>query len=383
MSHHAKYGGSTAVRTMNCTAWQHLSEGMPESPASPAALLGTALHHVIEKCLLDEELDPYTFAGQTIEDVPITKEHITEKIFPALDEFENLMDQYAVDQYWVEEWVEVSNDIAGTADFIGLSADGKTIVVADYKSGDGHMVYAEKNHQGLFYAMCARHKIFKKLFADAERLVIAIVQPSHRREHYLDVWETDLEELEQFTIEHEGAVAQSERGNGEPCIGEWCAWCPAEAKCPAKLNEVAKVEERVPDSMLAADVSEWLEIADKVESWSKAVRKTAHDLLSKGVPVKDWKLVDKRATRVWNDVEAVEQKVKLARKLKSEDAYEYKLKSPAQLEKVCLSQGIDWDSYETFISAVSSGTTLARAHDPRQAVVISETQKLIAERFAQ
>ena len=383
MSHHAKYGGSTAGRTLNCAAWQQLSENMPKGPTSAAAELGTALHHVIEKCLLDCELDPYSFTGKTIEGVLITRDNITDKIYPALDEFEVLMDKYDIDQYWVEEWVEVNKDVAGTADFIGLSRDGLTAVFADYKSGDGLMVYAEENAQGLFYAMCARYRIFKKLLENVKNIVIAIVQPSHRRAEYLDIWDTTPAKLDAFTLEHEAAVIVAERGDSEPCIGSWCAFCPAEATCPAKLKEVAKIDFIPEDTALAEQLSEALVIADKVESWVKAVRKTAHDMMGKGTEIKNFKLVEKRATRVWNDIDAVEKKIKLARKIKVSDAYETKLRSPPQMEKVCHSLGIDWEDYDQFVSAVSSGTTLVSAHDPRQAIVISSTQKMLAERFAQ
>lgn len=383
MSKHAKYGGSTASRTLNCPQWHKLSEGIPRSPSSAAAELGTALHAVIETCLLDMEHDPYDEVGKVIEGVLITNDHITDKIYPALDEFEKLMDAYDIDPFWVEEWVEVSEDVAGTADFIGLSRDKKTVVMADYKSGDGIMVYAEENAQGLFYTMCARHRIFKRLMAQVENLVIAIVQPSHRREEYLDIWETDLTRLDAFTKDHEAAVIAADAGTGEPCIGSWCAFCPAEATCPAKKNEVRKIDMLPAPTELAAELSEALVIADKVETWVKAVRKAAHEALDRGTPIEGFKLVNKRATRVWSDLPAVEKKVKLARKLKVADAYETKLKSPAQLEKVCDSLGIDWQTFEDFVSAVSSGTTLVSEHDKRQAVVINQGSKLLADRFAQ
>lgn len=384
MSKHAKYGGSTATRTLNCPAWHRLSKGMPEQPESKAAALGTALHTIIETCLLDPEHDPMLVEAETVVDgVFITTANIADKICPAIDEFDALMERYDIDQYWVEEWVEVSTDVAGTADFIGLSRDLKTIVFADYKSGDGLMVYAEENGQALFYAMCARHKIFKKLMETVEHLVVAIIQPSHRREEYLDVWETDLPTLDTFTAEHEAAVIVAERGDSEPCIGSWCAWCPAEATCPAKKNEVAKIDFVPYGTQLPAQISNDLAIVEKVESWCKAVRTTAHNMLEKGATIDGYKLVDKRASRVWNDQPAVEKKVKLARKIKITDAYDTKLKSPAQLEKVCDALGIDWDSFSSLVSSVSSGTTLVSEHDKRQAIVISSASKLLADRFAQ
>lgn len=383
MSKHAKYGGSTALRTIKCPAWHRLSQGMPEHPESPAAKLGTSLHAVIETCLLDLEHEPFDEVGKTVEGTLITETHIVEKIDPALDEFENLMDTYDIDAYWVEEWVEISEDVAGTVDFMGISRDGKTGVFADYKSGDGHMVYAEDNAQGLFYAMCALHRIFKRVFKDIEKLVIAIVQPSFRRSEYLDIWETTPAELELFAERHNDAVYASEHLETEPVCGEWCSFCPAEATCPAKLKEVAKVDILPCRSDLPAEISAAMAVVDKVETWAKAVRSTAHDLLNKGVPLDGWKLVDKRATRVWNDPAAAEAFARKSRKLKVVDIIETKFKSPAQLEKAVLAAGLDWGDYAEFVSAISSGTTLASVHDSRPEVRISSATKLLAERFAQ
>lgn len=383
MSVHAKYGGSTAARTLACPAWQKLSEGIPESPASYPAQLGTALHEVLEACLRDPDCNPFDAAGTIVEGIKITTEHITTKIYPALDAFEDLMDAYDIDQYWSEEWVARAEDVAGTADYIGLSADGKTVVFADYKSGDGIIVDARENKQGLFYAMCGRSTQFAKYMKNAERLVIAIIQPSDRREEYLDIWETDLATLDVFTAQHDAAVIASERGDGEPVVGSHCDWCPAEATCPAKKELVAAAEGFNPVELIATELSQALEIAEHIEGWVKAVRKKSHELLEQGAEIKGYKLVNKRATRVWNDTPALEDMIKLSRKLKKADAYDVKLKTPAQLEKACAANGVDFERFAPFISRVSSGTTLVGAHDKREAVLFSSTQKMLAERFAQ
>lgn len=384
MSKHAKYGGSTAARTLACPRWQSLSKSLPKLPAGYPARLGTSLHAVMETCLLDADYNPFDSANTVVEGEEITQDHIVNKIYPALDACEELMDMYDVDRYYVEKWVEKTEDEAGTADLIAVSRDNKTVVFADYKSGDGVMVDAEENKQGLFYAMCGQTTpVFDKLLANAEKLIIAIIQPSERRDNILDIWETDLDTLEQFGREHDDAVIIAERGDTDPVMGSHCAWCPAEATCPAKLAAVRETEPLDPMNLLPVQISDAMALADKVESWAKAVRKSAHNLLEKGIEVDGYKLVNKRATRVWNDVEAVEKKVKLARKLKVSDAYDSKLKSPAQLEKVVASLGLDWDDYQEFISSVSSGTTLASVHDKREAVVFSNTHKMLAERFAQ
>ena len=56
-----------------------------------------------------------------------------------------------------------------------------------------------------------------------------------------------------------------------------------------------------------------------------------------------------------------------AKKIKLEQGFDYKLKSPAQLEKVCKELGVDFKQYDKLISKVTTGTTLALESDKRPA----------------
>jgi hypothetical protein len=116
-------------------------------------------------------------------------------------------------------------------------------------------------------------------------------------------------------------------------------------------------------------LAEYLPLAEEVVAWSKEVQKLAYEQLELGTKIKGYKLVNKRASRVWNDLEAVENKVRKAKKIKIAQGFDMKLKSPAQLQKVCKELGIDFKQYEKLISAVSSGTTLAKESDKRPAAL--------------
>ena len=111
-------------------------------------------------------------------------------------------------------------------------------------------------------------------------------------------------------------------------------------------------------------------MAAELEKWIAEVRKLALSQLELGTPIKGYKLVNKRASRVWNDQEAVEAKVRKAKKIKKEDAYDFKLKSVAQLQKVCEQKVVDFDKeYGQYVSSVSSGTTIAKESDKRPAAL--------------
>ena len=78
----------------------------------------------------------------------------------------------------------------------------------------------------------------------------------------------------------------------------------------------------------------------------------------------------KRASRVWTNLEDVTDKVRRAKKIKLAEGFNYVLKSPAQLEKVCNTLGIDFAlHYEPLISKISSGTTMAQEGDKRKAII--------------
>ena len=385
MTKHFKYGGSTAARTLTCPAWHFLSKDLPRSPSSPAAELGTALHTIIEKCTLDTDLDPYDFAGKVINNVEITIDHIEEKIYPALDAFEQLMDDHDVDLYWCELFMQYGEEVGGTGDFIGLSSDLKTFVAADYKSGDGVIVDAEENAQNLFYSMCAmaEPELIESL-KKVEKIVIAIVQPTHRSDDVLSVWETTPARVEKFASEHAEAVliASTADENTTPVVSDYCKFCPAEALCPAKKELVLQSQGLPVGGKLVTELAEALKIVDAVEAWAKAVKKMAYENLEKGVPVEGYKLVNKRASRVWTNEADVLKKIHNHRKLTVAATHNKDLKSPAQLEKVCKSAGINFNRFADNIACISSGTTLAKATDKRQGVLTSDAAKTIAARFA-
>ncbi len=381
---HLKFGGSTAARTIACPPWHLLSADVPKLVAGPAAALCTARHTVIEKCLLEVDLDPMSFANTKVDGVLLTADHIKNKIIPALFIFEDLMDSYAIAEYWPEVTTRISADIGGTADFVGLSEDGKTLVVADYKSGDGEMVFALDNAQGLFYAMILMlTPKFAAMFERVEKLVIVIVQPSDRREDPVDIWETDLARLHEFALAHEEAVRLSGSADSEPSVGKHCKYCPALATCPAKVALIPRARKIDVPTVSLDKLGEAMAIADELEGWCKEVRKRAIEELEKGSEVAGFKLVAKRASRVWNEPDVAMRKVKLMRRIKTSEAVISKLASPAQMEKLCREHGVDYKKeFSPMVSSISTGSTLATAGDKRPAVIQSDAQKLVATRFA-
>ena len=115
-----------------------------------------------------------------------------------------------------------------------------------------------------------------------------------------------------------------------------------------------------------------MSLVGELEDWCKGIRTTAQNSLEAGAVVPGWKLVQKRASRVWTDAEQVEDIIRKARSIKLEEGFAVTLKSPAQLEKVCKAKKIDFKKYNALIASVSSGTTLAPESDKRPGVNMKE-----------
>lgn len=372
---HFKYGGSTAHRTLNCPAWVSLAEELPKQIASEFASVGSMLHNCMEELLLGEFDDPKDCLGYVYTENGVTYtvdgDHVDEKLLPAQAAFDELCTRYNLEEYEAETTMEYNEIIGGTADFVACG--NTTVVVGDWKFGDGVMVEAEGNMQGVFYAWLASQHM-ADMFEDAEKLVIVIIQPNNRGEDDLRIWEVPTPNgvkhyLEDFQISFLAAVGEAEEKSERCASGGWCKFCPATPVCPIKTGLAAQARRIKTDSMAHEEVSRALHLADEMEDWIKYVRNFAHEQAEEGVKFDGFKLVQKKAYRKWKDQDEVERKIKYSKKLTKSECYDTKLRSPAQIEKLCKKKGIDFSNFADHTHSTSSGTTLAHESDKRPEIL--------------
>lgn len=364
---HARYGGSTAARTMNCPGWRQLADTLPPTGSSSYADRGTLLHNAMEVILSeDDDFDPKTVIGMEYAGITLDEELYAEKIVPALEATYEIFDTYGIEEWACEERVTLSSEAWGTGDLLG--AGEAWALVLDFKFGDGVVVSPVENHQFLFYGSAAFHTpATADLFEGIESAVFAVVQPtSHRGDDY-QVWETKVGRLRGYKDQFLLAVEEAESLDPITCSGDWCKFCPATAICPEKTGAAQRAKLLDPADL--ETLRESLALAAELEVWCAAVRNTAHDQLEKGADIKGWKLVLKRATRKWKDEAAALKK--LARKLGGKkNVVTEKFITPAQAEKVAKAAGVDIDKeLDALVVSQSSGTTLAPASDKRAAVI--------------
>jgi hypothetical protein len=175
-------------------------------------------------------------------------------------------------------------------------------------------------------------------------------------------------------------------------MGDHCMFCPASGlnDCPAKadeanfnLRQLQKLDDGYIDGddfevldkkcsdlpALKLNIEQALDIVEKLEAWTKDVRAFACKQLElEGDSIPGWKLVDKRATKHWVDEASAERYLK--RKLKAKNAMKSVVITPAQALQVAKKLKIKV-KLDDHIVSLSSGTTLARESDKRQAVLSS------------
>ena len=380
-------GGSTAAQRIYCPGSYMLEKEVSKEVESSYAKEGTALHHCMEHVLNELEIDADLhdeLVGKTFYGIEITAEHVDNKIIPALDAFDEICEKYGG---LVGLMVEVKGTLEpmvpgafGTVDVLAKMYDG-TLLVLDWKFGDGVPVSVIANLQLAFYAGCALYNkddaVRKLIYGDDPdtgktptmadfSIVFAIVQPRRgvAAPHYA-VWETNSQWIGLFIRIAKDAYDQAMKPNAQLQTGSHCRWCRA-VTCPLKNKQIGEALTKKPESMDVISLAGALKTADELESWIKKVRARGHAELDNGVPIPGRKLVAKRSSRVYNDKKKAEGV--LVRQLKTAKAYEPRvLISPAQAQKK-----LGKDKYERLVSKhvsfVSSGTTMVAASDKRQAV---------------
>ena len=361
MQHSNIVGGSTAKRVIACPASVKLVQQIPSKDIpNEHADRGTLLHNVIADVLEFNEA-PEKYLGTKYNDQVLTEELIDEKITVALAALEEI-DPTNVMAFKIETRVGFGDflpGVFGSTDLLGRI--GKRAIVLDWKFGDGVLVSAEENEQLLFYAAAAmRTEESKWIFEGADEIECIIVQPPEIRR-----WVTTPQRVALFEQELRRAVHESHSEAASMAMGDHCRWCAAKPICPKMTGQVERVLQTKLQALPIDQIAMQLEQADTIESYIKDLRALATQMLENGQTVPGFKLVAKRGTRQWTSEDAVDAWVDANGLTK--EAYESKLRSPAQMEKVL--KKYKKELPPELVVSISSGSTLASDSDSRPAVL--------------
>ncbi len=332
----------------------------------------------------------------------------------------------------VEPMVEVvvplfyQPDSTGTCDF-AIVTDEK-VIIRDLKYGAGVLVRSEENTQLAIYTMSLiRHLDAVYGFKPDTVIDLAVYQPRHRDGADQPPWVITLAELEKFCedisarakeatagykvvagIKWDGHVTCEAIENAapmtkfDPSEGDdgACRWCKAKAFCERRLEGITsdiptvdphdlltampdlskdEKKEEVKTRLLTRDTCVDDDFLVAVYAASKALKSYLSDVeeylqgrVLNGEAVPGTKVVmGGKGNRAWADAEEAETFLK-GQKLKQDERFTFKLKSPAQIEKV-LKDKLDKSTrtknrFEKLITRAPGKRTMVLESDKRDAV---------------
>ena len=348
---------------------------------SKFAAEGTAAHEVAALCL-EQGSDTWEWVGQTVhlkreqKNWPVTAE-MAEAVQLWVDTVRQDREEYAATTGdTAVTLVEVSFDLSdirdgafGTSDAVTLFPHWGMMSVYDYKHGVGIGVDAERNGQLMYYAAGALHHLGANA-QDIQAAELVIVQPRHHHRYGpVRRWRTTTSELNDWVwTELVPAIDRTREPDAPLVPGDHCQFCPARAFCPA-LQELAQeyfdMSDRPVQPMSDEELSEWLGKVKAVRHFLKALDDEGYHRLSQGNKVPGYKLVARRADRVWADGAEAELKAALGG-----DAYKQTLISPAQASKRRETKEIA----KKFSYKPENGLTMAPASDSNEGVEVKPPQ---------
>jgi Protein of unknown function (DUF2800) len=380
-AHSTVVGGSSAGRVLQCPGSVQLCAQYPNIETEFAAE-GTALHMALDMIMSGLAKEDRDVIGLTFNGYVITEEMFEEALRPILDKWDELDQELGGISFLSEQRVAFPGieGAFGTTDLIGVAKD--RTIVADAKFGRGVAVTAEKNPQEFYYARAAMNTPATAKFFDEDRPVEFIIfQPRVNDGEPFTRWMTTTKQLLAFEVELRTAVETAMLPDAPLKMGPYCKFCSAKSGCPLYQN-LARNARLIGHDDMKEHLEEWLPQADMLIELGNFIKSLAHDQMEKGMTVKGWKLVNKRATRNWADEEkAVRYMAKVG--LPAADRHVKKLISPAQAEKALKAAGLPDELPKALVESRSSGTTLAPESDKRPAVVVGATAlKMLADRLA-
>ena len=334
MGKHSDFGPSSFARRMLCPGSYNAEKDLPNNTSS-FAQEGTDAHELAEICLRPpkRKKKAASFVGKT----PLTNKEcvITEDMAYHVQEYIDYVvgiggTQEYEQEVWYDEYVP---DGFGTADVI---ADNEPVLdVIDLKYGKGVKIDAERNPQGMLYALGALTE--RESFQSFEKVRIHIVQP--RLEH-CSMWETTPAALYAFgdyarMVAEDCLKSDAARTPGE----KQCQFCRANALCPELKGKAetalmaefdSMVEPPDPSTLTVEQIKSVLDNKDLIDKWLKSVESYVMGQIEVGNGFPDYKIVAGRSNRKWEDPVIAE---KTLRGYIGDQAYNQKLKSPAQAEK--------------------------------------------------
>ncbi len=380
---HSRVGASSAHRWFVCAGSVRMGAGRTGGD-TPEAQEGTAAHMLGSDCLrLD--VDAWEFIGNSINveredggphDVFVVDQDMAEGVQVYLDAVR--FDQKEGDLIFVERQFtlsDIDDDAFGTVD-CGL-VQPSVLRVYDLKYGEGIIVEVEDNEQAKYYAVGLVEWLVKNGYTPPREVELIIVQP--RIDHpdgFVRRWVISLDALAEWahsTLKKK--IADTRAESPRLVVGEHCRFCPGKPVCPAIREVFDGLADGHPVAVKELDNWELAERMERIPAARKFIGYLEDETFSrrcKGRDVPGWKIVQKKANRVWK----VGAEASVIEVIGKDAAYTRKFRSPAQVEKLGkVGKGLAKEhAYKP-----ETGLTLAPESDRREAVTPRTVQEVFGD----
>lgn len=401
---HAMLAPSSADRWWLCEGAPALEEGAPDNGNEYSAE-GTCAHNVAKMCFVEGK--PATaYIGRRVDVGPHETYEFREDMAEPVQRYVDFVNSLPGEKF-TEVRVPIGHitheeNAEGTADAVCITDDQEELICADLKFGQGVYVNAERNKQGMMYASGALKKF--DVLGSIKRIRIFIFQP--RINEAPSEWDCTVEELREFESEcairaaaawvaYKSRTIWMGKSNHHLFPGEeQCQFCKVKATCTAaatyvrdsvgsSFEDLAVGAAASAPTVLVPESDESLSLKMKacnlIEDWIKAVRAEVERRLLASIPVPGYKLVEGRqGNRGWTDETLAEDLLRKQFRLPIEEAFNLKLKSPTQIEKLLeKAHPKRWEKCQAIIGRSPGVPSVAPESDKRPALSI----KAAAEDF--
>ena len=359
---HAFCSASSSERWLNCTAAPHYEAQFPDGDPGKYANEGTLAHKICEMTVQYNAgiITKRTFNSRLKkckEEELYSDEMLRTAEFYAGQIWEKSMAYGSKPYLATEVRVDFSDYVPegfGTCDCILIG--GSTLSIFDYKHGKGVQVSAENNSQMRLYALGALRQY--GMFYSIDRVSMSIIQP--RITEDVSSEEISAEDLLKWGEQIKPLAQKAYTGEGaEFKEGPWCRFCKGKAVCRARAENmtaledfmnlpiIGKMTDQEKQDRTAAEIAGFpvshvltdKEVGDllargaRLTAWYEDLKNYALDAILAGKSIAGWKVVEGRATRIWDDADEALKAIGAAG---YDEAllYDRKAKTLSELEKM-------------------------------------------------